>query len=505
MTTELYQAVPAETRLASTDVLGSPAPADAPRHGVVPRGRSYSPAAIRLFFFVGYYALHVAFVAEWFTVAITLPTFLICCFNVARIKEDRATAQDMIWLCIYMFLVISPCQTLFGNYFESEGLMEGLRFETEDIITATLIVVVFLLVATVTNLWAGSLRYKVVTAYELWDNSFRLILLGNLASFVLYIAAVGGLANALADRLDKEEFSQPVATALLSAQLVTCLLGAVYVWSRPMRMSTSAGLALMLALLFVSENPFNTARYFLLIAWMPILLVYLSGRMRLPVFYFSALFGLLVLMPLLNFTGRHGQSVSEALENVELTKFIFKVPYIDLLNLLVYAVEELKRQDFYFGAKTLSLILFIIPREIWPGKEVLLAKELGDRLVDAGLAGTENLSMFFVAEFYADLGMVGVVLGSFVVSLLLTIYGQNRTTLINGLNLRAFVVMASAPILIRGPIGAVIPLPFLVLVLLSISRLVLCSRVATYVDGGPSDPRPVEDMEIQWSNELKRE
>jgi hypothetical protein len=471
----------------------------------VETARLVSPAAIRLCFYVGYYALHVAFISESFTILITLPTFLICCFNVARIEEDRATVQDMIWLCVYMFLVISPCQTLFDNYFEIEGLMEGLRFETDDILTATLIVVVFLLVATVTTVWAGRVGCKTVRAYELGGSGFRLILLGNLAGFALYIAAVGGLANALADRLTKEEFSEPIATAFLSVQMVTCFLGAAYVRSHPLRLSTGAGLALMLALLLISENPFNTARFYLLIAWMPVLLIYVSGRVRLPTFYVSALFGLLVVMPILNFTGRHGESLGQALEKVELTKFIFKVPYIELLNLLAFAVEELRRQDYYHGAKTLSLVFFIIPRAIWPGKEVLLGVELGNRLFDAGLSGTDNLSMFFAADFYADFGMIGVAVGAFVVSLLLTVYGLNRTVLIDGLNLPGFVVMASAPILIRGPLGAVIPLPFLVLVVLWIARLVLCSRVATYVDARPGGSRSTEQIEFQMNNEMDAE
>ncbi len=490
MTTEVHQAATAEKSAARptyTDVLGSAVPSDGSGLGVSARGGFFTPAAIRLSFFVGYYALHVAFVSESFTILITFPTFLICCFNVAKIEEDRATVQDMIWLCVYMFLVISPCQTLFDNYFESEGLMEGLRFETDEILTATLIVVVFLLVATVTSVLAGG--DKTVRAYELSDTSFRLILLGNLAGFALYIASVGGLANALADRLSKEEFYAPVATALLSVQLVTCFFGAAYVRSRPLRVSTGAGLALMLTLLLISQNPFNTARFFLLIAWLPVLLIQVSGRIRVPTFYLSALFGLLVVMPVLNFTGRHGESVGDALEKVDLTKFIFKIPYIDLLNLLTFAVEELKRQDYYFGAKTLSLIFCIAPREIWPGKEVLLGVELENRLVENGFAGTENLSMFFAADFYADFGMIGVAVGAFVVSLLLTVYGQNRIVLINGLNLPGFVLMASAPILIRGPLGAVIPLTFMVMVVLWITRLMLCFRVATYIDAGPYGSR----------------
>lgn len=435
------------------------------------------PAVVRLAFYVFYYALNASFVAEWFTVVLTLPTFVLCCVNLARIEEDRATARDMIWLVIYIFFVVAPCQSLFGGYFENDGPVQGLRFDAAVLATASLIVFLFLLVVTITTAVVDDPRRRRTVAFALRDGSFPLLVTANAAAFVLYVVAVGGLGNALADRLSKEEFSSPVATAFLAAQLVTALLCCVAVASRPRRLPRLAALALVLGLLLISQNPFNAARYFLLIAWLPVLLVWLRGRIGLGPFYVSALLGLLVLMPILNFTGRHGLTLSEATETIDLAKFLFKIPYVDVFDVLAYAVDVLQRQDFLWGAKTLSLVLFVVPRDLWTGKEVLLVKQLGEPLVEAGIAGTDNLSLFFAAEFYADLGLVGVAIGAFVVSLPLTVYGLDRTVTIDGHDLRGYVAMASAPILIRGPLGAVIPLTFLMLVLLAVATRLVCRRL----------------------------
>ncbi len=85
--------------------------------------------------------------------------------------------------------------------------------------------------------------------------------------------------------------------------------------------------------------------------------------------------------------------------------------------------------------------------------------------------------MFFAGEFYADLGFVGVAIGAFLVALLLSVFGSNRPVTINGLDIRSFISIAAVPIIIRGPIGAVLPLFFMDMVLLAILTPVLCNRI----------------------------
>ncbi len=442
----------------------------------------------RLVFYVGYYVLCCAFAADLSAVILTLPVFAICCFNILKIRSNYATTQDMIWFVLYMCFAIAPCQTLRLGYFDDSGPASGLYFEDAEIITAEAIVVVFLLVATITTRVFTTKdpveRNVAALTYDLKDGIFPLVCALSVAAFAVYLVLVGGLGNMLADRYTRAETSDisPVAVSFQALQSVTCLLACAYLKRKPRKSLIASILTfvvcgLVIALLAASQNPFNAARFFLLMTWLPVCLVFCSGKIKVSTFYLGTIVGLLIFMPILNFTGRFGMSIGEAAQNVDISEFIFKVPYIDVFDMLVYEVRYLHSEGFYWGGKTLSILLFFVPREFWTGKETLIAKDIGAQLVEMGTAGTDNLSLFFAGEFYADLGFVGVAIGAFLVALLLSVFGSNRPVTINGLDIRSFISIAAVPIIIRGPIGAVLPLFFMDMVLLAILTPVLCNRI----------------------------
>lgn len=445
-------------------------------------------SATRLLFYVGYYALNGWFTANLFSIILTMPTFAICCFNISRIKANYATVQDVIWFVVYLYFVIAPCQTLRLGYIENDGPVSGLYFDNAEIITAGLIVFLFVLVSSITTtLFAKDHRGGEGTIeenYGLKDRMFPMIVLVNLFACFMFVMLMGGLGNVLADRLTRDTPADvaPVAIAFLALQAVTCLFACVYVKCKPRqpivaKLLVGCFFSLIIAALLVSQNPFNAARFLLIETWFPVVLIFCSGKIKVLMFYCCAIVGLLVLMPVLNFTGRFGMSISQAAEHVDISEFIFKIPYLDVFDMLVYEVRYLHSEGFYWGGKTLSVMLFFIPREIWTGKETLIAKDMGAELVEMGTAGTDNLSLFFGGEFYADLGLLGVVAGAFIVALLLTVFGSNRPVRINGMDMRSFIFMAAVPILIRGPLAAVLPLFFLEMVALAILTRVLCERI----------------------------
>jgi hypothetical protein len=470
-------------RLSQYAVLGYPAP-------VFQATDSGFSATTRLAFYISYYVLNVCFAAELFSVLLTLPVFIICCFGVSRIRSSYATVQDMAWLVIYMFFVVATCQTLRSGYFDGESPVNGLYFENYELITAEFIVLLFLLVTSVTTIVV--MRYYQVQraeSYDLGDRGFFFLITLSVFSFVMFVIFMNGLDNVLADRYSRvspEELT-PIATACLALQSIACLLACVCMKGKPRSPFGSWFLkfwlcVLSVVLLLVAQNPYNSARFMLLITYVPILLVLCSGRIRVSMFYPAALAGLLVLMPILNFTSRFGMSISAALEQINISEYIFKVPYLDVFDTLVYEVRYMQSTELFWGGKTLGALLFFVPRAIWTGKETLIGKDMGAQLVDLKAAGTDNLSLFFAGEFYADWGLLGVAIGAFVVALLLTIFGLKRKITVNGLDLRSFIVMAAAPIIIRGPIAAVIMIPFLELVFLAALTRLLCRRTAA--DGG---------------------
>ncbi|WP_035685197.1 hypothetical protein [Bradyrhizobium sp. Cp5.3] len=456
------------------------------RPTVLRRHRLFASAMLmRLAFFVGYYALNALFAADKFVVALTFPSFLICCYNVSRIAGAYTTVEDMLWLLMFVFFVIAPCQTLSFGHFENDGPVSGFFFTNGEIATAFVIIFLFLLTATVTS----ALVRRLVPAsqpvrYRLKDNVLPLLLVLSVVGFAVFVVGQGGFGNVLADRYSKELSDDgamgTAGASALALLMVACLLISVHAKYMPYRQKAAPAVVAVstcvaLALLFVAQNPYNTARFYFLIAWLPIALVLISGKLGIKTFYLGVLIGLVVLMPMLNLTSRSGASLAEAIEAVDFAG-VLTIPGLDVLDMLVYEVRYLELSDFFWGGKTLGLMLFFVPRSLWPGKETVLASDMGVVLADLGTAGTPNLSGFVAGDFYADLGMIGVVIGAVMVSFLLTFFGTKRAILVHGLDLRAFIFMASAPILVRGSLGAVIGLTFVEMVILAVLTRVLCRR-----------------------------
>jgi hypothetical protein len=392
----------------------------------------------------------------------------------------------MIWLVMFIFFVIGPCQSLSSGYFTGGSPVDGLYFENAELITAQLIVFLFLLIATITTALVEACHPgapKTVT-YELSDRYFALVASTSIICAFLFVILMGGLGNALADRYSRdipESLAAP-ATAALALQAIAGMLALTCMKAKPLNplgpwLFSACICLLMFALLGLTLNPFNSARFMLLMTYVPLGMILVSGKIRASAFYLAAMAGLLVLMPVLNFTGRYGMSIGEALSQISVSENAFQIPYVDVFDMLVYEVHYLQGTGLYWGGKTLGALLFFVPRELWTGKETLLARDMGTELVGLKSAGTENLSLFFAGEFYADLALLGVGMGACAVAALLTVFGLRRTAVVNGLNLRSFLAMAAAPVIIRGPIGAVMPFFFLqMLFLAGLTRLV-CRRV----------------------------
>lgn len=449
------------------------------------RSRFFTARFTRLAFFIAYYVVNAVFAADTFVAALTFPSFLLCCHNVSRITGGYATVEDMLWLLMYVFFVIAPCQTLKFGYFEDDGPASGFFFTNSEIATAFAIIFVFLLFATVTTILV---RRLVATAeparYVLIDHALPILLALSVVAFAAFVVFQGGLGNVLADRYSKELTDDAVAgilgTTAITLEMVAGLLICVYLKCKPFR--TSAGLAAVLAgsavafgLLLIAQNPFNTARFYFIIAWLPIVLVLISGKVGIKAFYLVVLLGLVVVMPMLNLTSRSGASIAEAAETVDVWS-VLTIHGLDVFDMLVYEVRYLELSDYFWGTKTLGILFFFVPRSLWPGKETVLASDMGVVLADLGTAGTPNLSGFVAGDFYADLGLAGVAIGAVAISFALTFFGRKRAVLVHGMDLRAFIFMASLPILVRGSLGSVIALTFVEMIALAVLTRVLCRR-----------------------------
>jgi hypothetical protein len=72
--------------------------------------------------------------------------------------------------------------------------------------------------------------------------------------------------------------------------------------------------------------------------------------------------------------------------------------------------------------------------------------------------GTPNLSFFLGCDFYMDFGFLGVALGGTVAAMLLRSALRSTWGSFFQVDVMHFVIASSLPILLRGPVGAVLPL-----------------------------------------------
>lgn len=411
---------------------------------------------VRVSFLAFYYALNCAFVAEPFSIILTLPLFLLCCVNMSTIKQPFVTAEDMIWLITYLFFVIGPCQAIGDGYIgKASGPVAGVSFTNEELAKTSILVFLFFFIATITKFLLKGPPLEQPAANFRFSSEIAIpLLLLSVGAFLAFVFAWGGIANVLANRASKvRQATSDIATAFLALQIITTLLIAVIYRTASESRLPAAALFLALPLLAVSQNPLNAPRYFLLASWLPILFVAFKGRVRSAPFYLSVFFGIVVVMPIFSITSRFGSSFSEAYTNVNVEEAFFHLPYIDVFDMLAYEIKYLATADFFYGQKTLGVLLFFIPRSIWPDKATLLAVDMGTGLLDEKIAGTSNLSLFFAGEFYADFGIAGVIVGACLTTLALLWLGARRP-FVNGFDVNSFVFTAAIPILIRGPLGA---------------------------------------------------
>ena len=430
--------------------------------------------------------MNVMAVGHLQTIAVTLPTFILCLINISRIRSQYLTPADMFWFVYYIFFVIGPIQMLEENYFKEGSTVFGVYFTSDEIYRAAAITVLFALAATIAGfIWANKspeLEASRTISYTIDRSKLPLLVAVLVVSFLAVIVFSGGLGNVLAARSEKDAESLSIVrpAAIASQLIVTFLILSIHMDAVEQRRAQGPLLwgatTLALFLLAICQNPYNTPRYFLLQAWLPVILIFLRGRLRAAPFYVACLFGLLVLLPVFSLTSRFGSDLSEALQNINISEDFFRFPYIDVFDMLVYEIKYVAANGLSYGARTLGALLFFVPRAIWTGKPQLIALEMGEELVALKAAGTENLSLFFAGEFYADFALFGVFMFGLLSSWIYLHFLHNKSLLINGLRIRDFVIIAAIPIIVRGPVGANAPLVFLLITIFAVYVPIFGSR-----------------------------
>ena len=454
-------------------------------YGVRPSEGNFSRGRIIGLFFVFLWGTLTS--AEAFPVLLGLPVLLFVGIHLLWIREPEFTSKDMLCLCVSIFFFIEPCQTIAGGGFGGDGPASGVLFARSELIRAAAIVLLSLLGFTLSSPpWR---RAKLGSFPNRNSVVLREIGFSQLIGFVaisvlcagLYIALTGGLSNVLASRHDKvdvEGATGVISIGFLAIHVVTSLILAVDFrdkWERRVRpnvlVASGAAFALCAGLLVILVNPLNVTRFVLISVWLPISLGLLGRQVRFYVAYAGLLFGLLFLMPILSATTRLGKdALPDSVEQLHQTNPVY-VKFVDVFDTLCYADRIVDTTGYQMGRNTTAVILFFVPRSLWPGKPIVGGLTVGSELQKFYTAGTSNLSFYFGGDLYMDFGYLGVLVGSFIVGLIWNRIHE-RSLVFRGRSLNELVLVGAIPILVRGPLGAVVGFFVCTLIALGVYRII---------------------------------
>ncbi|HEX9997312.1 MAG TPA: hypothetical protein VGB45_09230 [Abditibacterium sp.] len=422
--------------------------------------KSFDQGHGRCFVFLAFWLYAFATKKSNDGILLTLPLLFIILSQIVHIKKDYFSTMDMIWLCMMIFFVVAPLQSLDNGIFKNAGQVSMMQFSTHDLwkaMTVVLLSTLSFIVGIHYSKYFSNIkdsRFSLKTIQIELPQSFLLIAISLICSF-LYIRLSGGIINVLSPRELKESVDASIVPPLLVAlHSVTNSLLAIGMLNCAKKHKTFFFVAFLFSslLLALILNPFNSARFQLIASWLPTFMCLLGVRLTYTKAYSIFLFGLMVAMPVMSLTTRLGTEGLTQIEGSTYSQDVFTIKDVDIFDTLVHGVKMADAKEYGLGDNVKAIILFFVPRKIWPDKPIVGGLIVGKDLLRFG-AGTSNLSYFIGGDLYMDFGYMGVFLGSVLIGFCFNIFFRTSK---KDLCMDELFLIASIPILLRGPVGAII-------------------------------------------------
>ena len=172
--------------------------------------------------------------------------------------------------------------------------------------------------------------------------------------------------------------------------------------------------SLILALFIIP--PTGVAR-FLSGAFYGALLLYSFPVLRQGKIFLLLMFSfILIIFPLLNnFRYLNGNAL-EIFDVLDGLSNNFQAADFDAYTMLIYTIKYTSNFGYSFGRQLLGTLLFFIPRAVWPSKPIGSGSMIVDTLF---IPINGNVSCPFIAEYFINFGILGVVIISLLLGCLL--------------------------------------------------------------------------------------
>ncbi|MCM8732549.1 O-antigen polymerase [Hephaestia sp. GCM10023244] len=414
----------------------------------------------RLYFYIGYYAINLLTLKDKVALIVTLPMFFLVLLNVSRIKDKYFTVQDIISLLIYLFFVIEPLQMIDHGRIGVSGPVSRVVYTNVELVTASSIALVFYAIFIITTNYLSNPKVP-IKIFLIEDKRSIFVFISTVFAFSIFVWLKGGFSGVFASRYERlAELQSQTSENAIGALIMVCAgvitMGATILaaLTKPRLNLTLIYFIISISIVLICFNPFNTSRFALLSAYVPIVLVFTRGEIRAIAFYVASMIGVVVIFPILNITTRFGVG-GLAEHREEIATDILSIKFMDIYDLLAECVRYVNIHGHDYGEKLFANLVSFVPRVWWPEKPVIGGLDIGYEMFSNGIFGTANVSQMIAADGYMDFGFFGVSLVAVLVGIFVHTFVFKRRYIINGHNLFGYIFIAALPILLRGPLTAV--------------------------------------------------
>lgn len=165
-----------------------------------------------------------------------------------------------------------------------------------------------------------------------------------------------------------------------------------------------------LIIFFILFFPTSAARFQILAAYLGLFLFFKRNKLSKHLISNIFIFGLFFIFPFLDLT-RHVTDFSEI--NLESINEAISIGYsdgnYDSYQMFVNCISYVNNHGVTLGSQLLVVLLFFVPRSIWPSKPV----GSGFEVANLNSLSFQNVSMPIIGESYINFGIFGIILFSF--------------------------------------------------------------------------------------------
>ena len=416
----------------------------------------------------------------------TLINFFVVIVGLFIKKSDKFNFYSTFLLIHYLFFVLSPISQNLQNP-EIDPLFYQAS-SSPNLILAFLMSAAFGISVLFGKPLSLPFRRKLFEETQKKYNLSFYFLLTILSLILVGISIFigGGISNISAPRMNKEiyipaHFWYSVSMAFSLFYLQVHLFLNSEENNNLYRKSKLILIILNLIVLLFLSNPINTARFILIIEWIPfIILIFPSLIYRKSILILILYLGILFLMPILS-PLRYGldQALKRYPEIFSNFSNLLQIKFIDIIEIVTVTIPISNVFEQPLFTYTLTSPLFFLSSKIFDFIPTNISLQLGSYLLKDNQVLQNNISFPPFLEAFIDFSWIGVIFyGLFFGTICRTL--ENFFKIFNTNKHFPFIAIifyASLPMIYRGPIRGIIGIPFLFLINTILIFLIFYKRI----------------------------